>query len=122
MYHPALVAPVNLAATGKTGDIRVCSRRAEIHPHGVRSRRGGADVLRIVSSKQDRVPVIPITLLMHAIPVYFLDSSLDENATWDRTLTDFLYGGDDYYRLCQQSFWELGECASCELSATFSNR
>jgi starch phosphorylase len=44
----------------------------------------------------------------HAIPVYFLDSNLDENAAWDRTLTDLLYGGDDYYRLCQEVILGIG--------------
>jgi starch phosphorylase len=44
----------------------------------------------------------------HAIPAYFLDSNLDENTAWDRTLTDFLYGGDDYYRLCQKIILGIG--------------
>lgn len=36
------------------------------------------------------------------LPVYLLDTDLPENQPWDRTLTDRLYGGDDYYRLCQE--------------------
>ena len=36
------------------------------------------------------------------VPVYLLDTDLPENQPWDRTLTDTLYGGDDYYRLCQE--------------------
>lgn len=36
------------------------------------------------------------------VPVYLLDTDLPENQPWDRTLTDQLYGGDDYYRLCQE--------------------
>ena len=36
------------------------------------------------------------------IPIYFLDTDLQENAEWDRRLTDFLYGGDQHYRLCQE--------------------
>src|SRR4249920_3210591 len=36
------------------------------------------------------------------VPVYFLDSDLSDNAPWDRTLTDMLYGGDTHYRLCQE--------------------
>ena len=36
------------------------------------------------------------------VPVYLLDTDLPENQPWDRTLTDLLYGGDDYYRLCQE--------------------
>jgi starch phosphorylase len=38
----------------------------------------------------------------HAIPVYFLDTSLPQNTPWDRCLTDHLYGGDAHYRLCQE--------------------
>lgn len=36
------------------------------------------------------------------VPVYLLDTELPENSEWDRTLTDFLYGGDPHYRLCQE--------------------
>lgn len=36
------------------------------------------------------------------VPVYLLDTDLPENDSWDRTLTDLLYGGDDRYRLCQE--------------------
>ncbi|HEY0945006.1 MAG TPA: alpha-glucan family phosphorylase [Opitutaceae bacterium] len=42
------------------------------------------------------------------VPVYFLDSDLPENADWDRTLTHFLYGGDAYYRLCQEVILGIG--------------
>ncbi|MBC7185858.1 MAG: alpha-glucan family phosphorylase [Calditrichaeota bacterium] len=37
------------------------------------------------------------------VPVYFLDTDLPENSDWDRTLTHYLYGGDAYYRLCQEA-------------------
>jgi glycogen phosphorylase len=30
----------------------------------------------------------------HRIPVYLLDTDLEENDPWDRALTDHLYGGD----------------------------
>src|SRR3954470_15088774 len=36
------------------------------------------------------------------VPVYLLDTDLPENSQWDRRLTDHLYGGDEYYRLCQE--------------------
>jgi len=42
------------------------------------------------------------------VPVYFLDSDLPENSEWDRTLTHFLYGGDPYYRLCQEVILGIG--------------
>src|SRR5581483_7440176 len=47
----------------------------------------------------------------HALPVYFLDTALDQNTPWDRTLTDFLYGGDQHYRLCQEAVLGLGGLA-----------
>jgi glycogen phosphorylase len=44
----------------------------------------------------------------NAVPVYFLDTKLPENGDWDRTLTDDLYGGDTYYRLCQEVILGIG--------------
>jgi starch phosphorylase len=35
------------------------------------------------------------------VPVFLLDSDLPENADADRHITDYLYGGDLCYRLCQ---------------------
>ncbi len=43
-----------------------------------------------------------------SVPVYFLDTDLPENSEWDRTLTHFLYGGDQYYRLCQEVVLGIG--------------
>ena len=42
------------------------------------------------------------------VPIYLLDTDLPENQPWDRTLTDSLYGGDEYYRLCQEIVLGLG--------------
>ena len=42
------------------------------------------------------------------VPVYFLDTDLPDNTEWDRTLTDYLYGGDQYYRLCQEVVLGIG--------------
>jgi glycogen phosphorylase len=36
------------------------------------------------------------------LPVYLLDTDLPENSAFDRTITDSLYGGDEYYRFCQE--------------------
>lgn len=47
----------------------------------------------------------------HPVPVYFLDTALPENAPWDQALTDYLYGGDAYYRLCQEVVLGLGGVA-----------
>ena len=39
----------------------------------------------------------------HEVPVYFLDTDLLDNPSWERTLTNNLYGGDERYRLCQEA-------------------
>jgi starch phosphorylase len=44
----------------------------------------------------------------HVIPVFLLDADVEANTPWDRTLTDHLYGGDTYYRLCQETILGLG--------------
>ncbi len=44
----------------------------------------------------------------HIIPVLLLDTDVDGNDPWDRRLTDHLYGGDTYYRLCQETVLGLG--------------
>jgi len=43
-----------------------------------------------------------------SVPVFFLDSDLPENSEWDRTLTHTLYGGDSYYRFCQEVVLGIG--------------
>ena len=43
----------------------------------------------------------------HVIPVFLLDSDVEGNDPFDRTLTDHLYGGDTYYRLCQEAILGL---------------
>ncbi|MBL9209078.1 MAG: alpha-glucan family phosphorylase [Opitutaceae bacterium] len=42
------------------------------------------------------------------VPVLFLDTDLPENSAWDRTLTHYLYGGDAYYRICQEVVLGIG--------------
>jgi len=42
------------------------------------------------------------------IPVYFLDADLPSNEERDRNLTGQLYGGDAYYRLCQEVLLGIG--------------
>ncbi len=44
----------------------------------------------------------------HEVPVYLLDTNLPENDEWDRGLTDYLYGGDAHYRLCQEVVLGMG--------------
>ncbi len=47
----------------------------------------------------------------HVIPVFLLDTDIDGNDLYDRRLTDHLYGGDTYYRLCQETVLGLGGVA-----------
>ncbi len=47
----------------------------------------------------------------HAVPVYFLDTQLSENDAKDQGLTDYLYGGDERYRLCQEAILGFGGIA-----------
>ena len=42
------------------------------------------------------------------VPIYFLDADLPSNAERDRNLTGSLYGGDPYYRLCQEVLLGIG--------------
>jgi len=44
----------------------------------------------------------------HVLPVYFLDTDLDGNGEWERTLTNSLYGGDLRYRLGQEAVLGIG--------------
>ncbi len=47
----------------------------------------------------------------HIVPVFLLDTDLEGNTPYDRRLTDYLYGGDSYYRLCQETVLGLGGVA-----------
>jgi glycogen phosphorylase len=42
------------------------------------------------------------------VPVFCLDADLPENTEWDRTLTHYLYGGDQHYRFCQEVILGIG--------------
>ncbi len=44
----------------------------------------------------------------YIVPVYFLDTDIEGNSDYDRTLTKKLYGGDNYYRLCQEIVLGVG--------------
>ena len=61
---------------------------------------------RTVHIRAWKYPVRGIT--GHEIPVYLLDTDLPENSEWDRKLTDYLYGGDSHYRLCQEVVLGMG--------------
>ena len=42
------------------------------------------------------------------VPVILLDTDVDDNSGYDRTLTDYLYGGDQNYRLAQEAILGIG--------------
>jgi starch phosphorylase len=42
------------------------------------------------------------------VPVIFLDANLPSNSDYDKSLTDYLYGGDARYRLCQEAILGIG--------------
>ena len=44
----------------------------------------------------------------HEVPVFLLDADLPENSEWDRALTNHLYGGDRWYRFCQEMILGIG--------------
>jgi glycogen phosphorylase len=44
----------------------------------------------------------------HVVPIYLLDTDLEQNSGWDRGLTDHLYGGDTNYRLQQEVVLGMG--------------
>jgi len=44
----------------------------------------------------------------HRVPVLLLDTDLEQNQAGDRTLTHYLYGGDDAYRLKQEIILGIG--------------
>lgn len=48
------------------------------------------------------------SLLGRNVPVIFLDTNLPENSPEDRGLTDYLYGGDESYRIKQEAVLGIG--------------
>ncbi len=42
------------------------------------------------------------------VPIILLDTNLEENSEYDRSLTDCLYGGDQSYRLAQEAILGIG--------------
>jgi starch phosphorylase len=47
----------------------------------------------------------------HTVPVYFLDTGLEDNSPGEQSLTDALYGGNSYHRLCQEIVLGMGGIA-----------
>ena len=48
------------------------------------------------------------------VPVYFLDTDLEENSVEDREITSFLYGGDERHRLKQEIVLGIGGVRALE--------
>ena len=44
----------------------------------------------------------------YIVPVFFLDTNLEENSPYDREITKYLYGGDARYRLAQEAVLGIG--------------
>jgi starch phosphorylase len=61
---------------------------------------------RTVAIRAWRYDLVGIT--GHTIPIYLLDTDLEQNDPWDRALTDHLYGGDGDYRLRQEAVLGIG--------------
>lgn len=61
---------------------------------------------RTVTIKAWQYDVIGIT--GYTVPVIFLDTDLNENSEYDRGLNDYLYGGDEWYRLLQEIVLGIG--------------
>jgi starch phosphorylase len=69
---------------------------------------------RVTVSVEDRIVTVRawrydlVGRFGHVVPIYLLDTDLDENSGWDRGLTDHLYGGDSNYRLQQEIVLGMG--------------
>jgi len=50
----------------------------------------------------------------YIVPVFFLDTNLEENSPYDREITKYLYGGDIRYRLAQEIVLGIGGVRSIE--------
>ena len=61
---------------------------------------------RTVAIRAWRYDMVGVT--GHVVPVYLLDTDLEENSAEDRTLTDQLYGGDGDHRLKQEAVLGMG--------------
>src|SRR3989338_2226327 len=61
---------------------------------------------RTVALQAWQYDVVGIT--EHTVPIIFLDTDLKENSEYDRGLNDYLYGGDQWYRLLQEIILGIG--------------
>ncbi len=61
---------------------------------------------REVTVRSWRYDVVGVTGA--TVPVFFLDTDLEANDPYDRSLSQYLYGGDQRYRLCQEMVLGIG--------------
>src|SRR5579875_1975065 len=61
---------------------------------------------RTVAIRAWRYDMVGVT--GHVVPIYLLDTDLEENSPEDRRLTDQLYGGDGDHRLKQEAVLGMG--------------
>ena len=80
------------------------------HPEATLPEAGATVTIQLqgrdITIRAWRFDVVGVT--GHILPVYLLDTDIEGNDPWDRHLTDHLYGGDTYYRLCQEAVLGLG--------------
>jgi len=50
----------------------------------------------------------------YIVPVFFLDTNLEQNSNYDREITKYLYGGDNKYRLAQEIVLGIGGVRAIE--------
>jgi len=73
-----------------------------------------AEAARVTVSVEDRIVTVRcwrydlVGRYGHVVPIFLLDTDLEENSGWDRGLTDHLYGGDTNYRLQQEIVLGMG--------------
>jgi starch phosphorylase len=78
------------------------SKFMDLLPADVTTRIGGRDV-KIKAWLYDQQ-----SLTGGVVPILFLDTDVEGNTPEDRRITDFLYGGDDKYRLKQEIVLGIG--------------
>jgi starch phosphorylase len=78
------------------------SKFMDLLPADVTTRIGGRDI-KIKAWLYDQQ-----SLTGGVVPILFLDTDVEGNASEDRRITDFLYGGDDKYRLRQEIVLGIG--------------
>ena len=65
------------------------------------------DLLKLkVTVGNDIIKVIAWQLKVGNVELYLLDTDINDNKPWYRTLSHRLYGGDQEMRINQKSYWQ----------------